>query len=222
MKRALTRRTTIPEEVRIYHITHIGNLQSIIQKGELLSFHGMQESGIAPRSIAFDHLRQRRETTEIRVGPRGTLHDYVPWGFAARSPMLYTIARGGLPGPPVKQEEIVHLVTTVGRIIGNDLSFVFSDGHPLSEFSEFYDDVQELPPLLDWDILTSDRWNNTPADPDRKRRRQGEFLVQNSVPWNLVGVIGVRTEATANGVKKLFPDDSPIKVIVLPEWYYTI
>ncbi|MBV9867534.1 MAG: DUF4433 domain-containing protein [Abitibacteriaceae bacterium] len=217
--RALTGQTKIPDEVRLYRVTHLSNLASIAQEG-LLPFNLLQQRCIEHRSIAFQHLQERRHKITTPLG--GTLHDCVPWSFAARPPMLYTVARGGL-ADSVRQEDIVHLVTSVGRVQQANLPFVFTDGHPLSDFSVFSTDIDKLPHVLDWEVLKSLHWHNTEDDPDRKRRRQAEFLIQSIVPWRIVAGIAVRTEATKQSVETaLVQTDYRPKVLVLPEWYYDL
>ena len=44
---------------------------------------------------------------------------------------------------------------------------------------------------VDWDVMKVRYWNNTNADPDRKERRQAEFLVKTSVAWRAIIEIGV-------------------------------
>ncbi len=220
MSAPLTKQTNIAAEVWLFHITHIENLASIIEQGGLLSFNELQRRGIKGRSIAFKHLQERRDEIEVSVGTQGLLHDYVPFGFAARPPMLFTIWRGGLSGQ-VRQDDILHLCTTVGRVTNNTSGYAWSDGHPLSSFSSFDDDLDGLTLSLPWDALLSERWHNTQDDPDRKRRRQAEFLVPKIVPWQAIRRIGVRTTKTMKSVQELlanFPHQP--KVYLVPEWYY--
>ena len=217
MAQPLTKRTDEVGKVRIFHLTHLDNLPSILEVKGLFSLHKLQEYGIVPHSIALARLQERREKLEVPVA-YGDLHDYVPWCFAARPPLLYTTFRGGTSG--ARQEDIMHLVTTVAMVETMGLQAVFCDGHPLIEFSEFHADLKELPSFLDWDVLQDAWWNNSPDDPDRKRRRQAEFLIRDFAPWSLVKFIGVKTADAAAKVEALLPFGADIKVRVLPEWYY--
>ncbi|UTW68357.1 DUF4433 domain-containing protein [Anaerobacillus sp. HL2] len=45
---------------------------------------------------------------------------------------------------------------------------------------------------MDWDVMESKYWFDTDDDPDRKRRRQAEFLVLRHFPLELVLGIGVK------------------------------
>jgi hypothetical protein len=42
-------------------------------------------------------------------------------------------------------------------------------------------------------------WNDTPDDPDRKRRRQAEFLVHGALPWDSVEFLAVRNVGLKEG-----------------------
>ena len=47
-------------------------------------------------NIAYESIQDRRSIKSVPCGVGGSLHDYVPFYFAPRSPMLYTIHRGNL------------------------------------------------------------------------------------------------------------------------------
>lgn len=58
-------------------------------------------------------------------------------------------------------------------------------------------------------------------DPDRKERRQAEFLVHRFLPWDLIREIGVRTRTVETAVKSiLHQTDNPPTVNLRPNWYY--
>lgn len=221
MARALTKITDDPAQIRLYHITHLDNLASIIASRALLPLHQMKQAGLQPRSIAYSHLQERRDAVAIPLAPGGNLHDYVPWSFAARSPMLYTAWRGAL-GADTRQSDIRHLVSNVQRVQELQLPFVFTDGHPLSsELTTFSNQLDDLPSLLDWEVLCALVWRNTEEDADRKRRRQAEFLIHGAVPWEIVRGIVVQNESMREKVSGLLEtNSSQPKVVVLPEWYY--
>ncbi len=63
-------------------------------------------------SIAHQNIQDRRAYTQVPCGPRGWLHDYVPFYFGVRSPMLFTISRGNVEGYDRDQEDVIYLVST--------------------------------------------------------------------------------------------------------------
>ena len=206
---------------RCVFITYWENVASILSSDALLPFNHLEKQVITRRSIAWSHLQERRDLLRVPIPPHGNLHDYVPWSFAARSPMLYTAWRGAL-GRDVQQNEIVHLVSDVQSAINLQIPFVFTDGHPLtSDFSAFCYDLKQLPARLDWDVLAAQIWRNAEDDPDRKRRRQAEFLMHGAVPWKIVRGIAVQNETISHKLIAILRNHShQPKIVVLPEWYY--
>ena len=170
-------------QILIYHITHIDNLESILSEGGLLAYNIMLlETQTNYTNIAYQNIQDRRATTDVPCGGGGVLHDYVPFYFAPRSPMLYTISRGNVENYTQGQAAVIHLVSSIENIEAEDLCFVFTDGHAVMTFTNFFDDLNYLR-AIDWDVMESRYWNDTNEDNDRKRRRQAEFLVRYFFPW---------------------------------------
>ena len=206
---------------RLYHITSIRNLPALLQCGELRSKNQLQSGQADYTSIAYEHIQDRRASKAVPCGPGGTLHDYVPFYFAARSPMLYAIHRGNVEGYEDGQASILHLVTSPEDIANASLDFVFTDGHAVMGYTAFYNDLASLPEAIDWEIMKAEYWNDTDADGDRKRRRQAEFLVYQRVPWSLILGIGVQNQAAKGKVNKILEAcGQTADVRVLPHYYY--
>ncbi|MDY6803346.1 MAG: DUF4433 domain-containing protein [Cyanobacteriota bacterium] len=203
----------------IYHITHIKNLPSIATTG-LLSYKSMQVRERKYINIAYQNIQDRRATTMVPCSAGGTLHDYVPFYFAPRSPMLYTIHKGNVPGYSEGQTSVVHLVSTAEIIQTAGFTFAFTDGHAIVAYSEFFDNFDQLD-RVDWEIMKSTFWADTQEDNDRKRRRQAEFLVRDCCPWKLIKEIGVANPQVMGQVREClqnFTYTPPIKVYA--NWYY--
>ncbi len=94
----------------IYHITHIRNLQSILQSGGLIANSRLKQQQTNYQDIAHGHIQDRRALTRVPCSAGGCLHDYVPFYFAPRSPMLYAIHKGNVQGYSGEQNSIIHLV----------------------------------------------------------------------------------------------------------------
>jgi hypothetical protein len=205
---------------KLYHITHIRNLESIIRHGGILSDNGMNTEDVKHVEIAHKNIKERRARKPVPIKPGGTLADYVPFYFAPRSPMLYAIHTGFVEGYVGGQEAVLHLVTTVETVLARKLSFVFTDGHAEMAFSDFFNDIDKLTEI-DWDIMKAEYWNDTAQDNDRKRRRQAEFLVYEFFPWNLVEEIGVINDKMAEKVDEILSSlKKEPKVTVRKKWYY--
>lgn len=204
----------------IYHITHIDNLESIISQGGLFAYNAMRAAGTQYTNIAYENIQDRRATIRVPCGRGGVLHDYVPFYFAPRSPMLYTINRGNVTSYTQGQAAVIHLVSDVFEIDIRGLDFVFTDGHAIMTFTDFFDDLNYLG-AIDWDIMKDRYWQDTNEDNDRKRRRQAEFLVHNFLPWQLIteiGVINSTIKAQTENILQNFTHKP--SVIVRNNWYY--
>jgi hypothetical protein len=205
---------------KVYHITHIRNLKSIIERGGLLSDNAMDEENVRHVEIAYSNIKERRARTPVPLDPGGTLANYVPFYFAPRSPMLYALHTGFVEGYTEGQEPILHLVTTVDIVNEKKLPFVFTDGHAVMTFSDFYNRLDDLD-KIDWEIMKATYWNDTPQDNDRSRRRQAEFLIHKFLPWNLIEGIGAINERTVERVNEILSSlREPPEVTIQKKWYY--
>ena len=185
--------------------------------------------GVAHASIAYEHIQARRSQRVLSVPPGGVLHDYVPFHFAPRSPMLYTIHQGNVPnGPP--QADIVHLCTTAQDIAAAGLSFAFSDYHAVLDYARFSNNLGDLS-WIDWPIFFEapqkggycPYWKNdsTAQHMRRKETRQAEFLVHQRVPIAVVRGIAAANDAAAARVSNVLQQagwNVPVKSF--PAWYY--
>jgi hypothetical protein len=180
----------------------------------------MQQQKIGFRSIAYQSIQDRRARTAVPCGPGGNLHDYVPLYFAPRSPMLYTLSRGNVPGHTQGQDGIVHLVSSAQDVYAANRPAVFTDGHAIMELSEFFTDLIDLS-RLDWPLMAARFWADTQDDGDRKRRRQAEFLVYQEMPWALIREIGVHDRRTQAQVAQLLQQAGHQRPVTIhPDWYY--
>ncbi len=204
----------------IYHISSKANLSKILEHGGLLPKNREGELSSLPINIAYEGIQQRRSETEVPIAPFGTLHDYIPFYFAPRSPMLFAIHHGKIKGYSGGQKDIIYFISSSEVASDNKLPFVFTDGHAVMAFSEFYNQQEDLD-KVDWQIMNDSFWGDTPEDPDRKRRRQAEFLVKDFMPLSCIKGIAVIDADSEKFVKKLLNEYGiPMKVSVKYEWYY--
>ncbi|MBW4694176.1 MAG: DUF4433 domain-containing protein [Lyngbya sp. HA4199-MV5] len=204
----------------IYHITHLGNLASILAIDGLCAYSVMQQQGIHYTDLANQNIQTRRTKTIVSCGAGGKLTDYVPFYFAPRSPMLYAIHQGNVPTYTEGQEAVIYLVSTVEAVQQASLSFVFTDGHGIMTLTEFFDDLAQLD-QVDWQVMSLKYWFDTPEDNDRKRRRQAEFLVYQFFGWQLVTEVGVIHPSVKGEVEQcLRTATHQPAVIVRRNWYY--
>ena len=200
----------------IYHISHLRNLERILAEGGLHCDRAAQ--ALKSVNIGHLHIKERRLKRQVPVGPGGTVGDYVPFYFAPRSPMLYAISRGAVDGYAEGQRPVIYLCSTVEAVDNAGLNWVFTEGHADMGYTDFFDDLKDLK-KVDWDLMKQKYWHDTDDDPDRKRRRQAEFLVHEFVPWDLVSYIGVYDDSVVEAIARVLRSDRP-KVGIQTGWYY--
>ncbi|PZS05378.1 MAG: DUF4433 domain-containing protein [Candidatus Chloroheliales bacterium] len=204
----------------IYHITHIDNLPSILLTSGLDAKSVTGKGGTGYTDIAHQNIQDRRARVSVPKPPFGTLHDYVPFYFAPRAPMLYAIHKGAVVGYSGGQNEIVYLVSTVNAVATNGTPFVFTDGHAIMAYTNFYTDTSDLA-RLNWEILRARYWQDRAPGDDRKRRRQAEFLVYQHFAWELTERIAVPSREIGEKVEGILAAVSHRPAVTLRrDWYY--
>jgi len=98
----------IPQPTLIFHITHVNNLPLILAAGGLRTCQDLRNANVGYTDVAYQTPQDRRASVNVPCGPGGTLHHYVPFYFAPRSPMLYgffpwrLVVSIGVAGPRMK------------------------------------------------------------------------------------------------------------------------
>lgn len=211
---------TYPVPTRIYHLTHIANLEGILAAGGLECKAGMANAQHV--DVSHYDLQERRRRRDVTCAPGGNLHDYVPFYFAPRSPMLYALYRGNVAGYEGGQTPLVYLVSSVQRVAESRLPFAFTDGHPIMVLSQFYAEVEALDRIA-WEVMAGTYWNDTAEFPNRKQLRQAEFLVHRTFPWEAIEFLAVRSSTTKTQVERVLstaPQRSTKPVRLVPRWYF--
>jgi len=135
--------------------------------------------------------------------------------------MLLQLKTNRVLGYTEGQQPLIYLVSTAQSVAAK-CGFVFSNGHGIAAFTEWFDDLSRLDEV-DWNMVYQRHWADNIQDMDRQRRKQAEFLVYRSCPWTLITEIGVvnreaklRVEAILNG----FDANMRRPVSVRSAWYY--
>lgn len=221
----------VPNPVRLFHITAIANLPGICQAGALLSKNEGAAAGIAYQSIAYQGAQGARAVRAVPNPPGGMVHDFVPFYFAPRSPMLGAVEKGNVAGCAWRQADIVHLETTVAHVTAGGTPFVFYDRNATLPYSTPYADLARLGEVA-WDILTEEPrldgfckyWFDRPSVArytDRMERRQAEFLAKGAVPLARFERIGVIDDARAVQVRAILAAAGVnLPVVVMRDWYF--
>lgn len=199
----------------LFHMTHVDNLASILNTGQLKSYSQLFRDSTSYRDIAAQDVQSRRAETRVPLQPGGFLHDYVPFYFAGRSPMLYVVKNSGTP-----QKDLIYLMTNTDKIASSKLPFVYTDGHAIMFLSSFYNSLDDLD-CIDWDVMDSEYWNDTVDFPDRKRKRQAEFLIHQALPLQYITGIATYNTGTKLKVEELVQDyGHSLNVHEVPKFYY--
>lgn len=200
-------------------MTHVGNLESILKEGRL--YCDARAPRCNPRSIAYGRLKAMRAVKPVPVSPGGFVSDYVPFYFAPRSPMLFAIYTGWVRSG-LSQDEVIYLVTSVEKVVQANKLFVFTDRNATALNARFSSDLSQLNQYVNWDIMRSPFWfNRLPDYPDRKSRRQAEFLVYQELEWELIEQIGVYDSTRLNTVQQLLQNAAHQPLVSVERgWYY--
>lgn len=220
-----------PHPLRVFHITAIPNLAGVAKSKKLYANSVLRKKKLRHTNIAYQGAQGKRATKLVAKPPGGVIHDYVPFYFAPRSPMLGTIDKGNVENCPYRQPDIAHLVTTVDAIADAGLPYVFYNYNATLDIATCYSDLKYLD-VIDWPLFFEEPrldgyckyWNSRIDNPRwvlRMETRQAEFLVHDNVPLHLIKHVGVYDAAKAAAVQEIF-DDANIKipVQVKRDWYY--
>lgn len=220
-----------PDNLSIFHITAIPNLVGLAQQKHLLAKNVMAHQGLGYANIAYQSVQGRRANKVVTAGAGGVLHDYVPFYFAPRSPMLMAINRGNVEGCNYRQDDIAHMRSSLRAVLGSKLPFVFYDKNAAVFNARCFDDISQLG-QIDWPLFFEhprkdgycQYWNSVHTNEryvSRMETRQAEFLIHQAFPLNLVEEVVVRTEATAEMVRELVHGAGwHVNVRAQPLWYF--
>lgn len=154
------------------HVTHIENLKKIIKSAALLSKNRLSSTDYT--DISMTEVQERR--SEIKVlGTSKTLHDFVPFWFTFKTPMMAKVQD--------KNSDLVYLWLSLDILLRGDI--VITDGNAAASKTVFrvfsnLDDLQ----ILDSQIQKKVDYA---GDPERKRKKAAELLVPETVAWKDIG-----------------------------------
>lgn len=214
--------TQLPAVTRIYHITHVDNLASVVRAGGLVSDAEMVAHGGPAVTVGMSSIKQRRMSLPVKCHPGDLVGEYVPFYFCPRSIMLYILHRANHPELSYRggQGPIVHLELDLRAAAdwaeGCGLRWAFTLTNAGAYYTEFRDDLAQLSDI-DWDAVANPDFTSASV----KEGKQAEFLVQQRVPWELVERVGVRTASIqVKAQTGIAGAAHQPPVVVLPRWYF--
>ncbi|MCC7176060.1 MAG: DUF4433 domain-containing protein [Bryobacterales bacterium] len=149
----------VPNVLKLYRIGHVETLPTLLTRGGLHAPNFTPHDGLPYRIIHSVSVQATRHDRPIWCGPRGTCHDYVPFYFGPLSVMLLNLKTGRVEGYNEGQVPLVYLTTTLQAVQEAGCRFVFSDGHGLARFTNWYEDRKRqghpsghaAGPVLNWE-----------------------------------------------------------------------
>ena len=148
----------------IYHMTHVNNLQNILQYG--LQSHN---NNLVKNKIDNKEVQKLRNFNDPIYNKN--VHSYVPFYFNPKNAMLYVNKEN--------QGNLIILVFDAKLIY--DKGSLFTDGNSSVEnITKFYNNLNDLN-KLDWNCINTKYWNDIE---DGRRKRMSEVLVPNKVDIN--------------------------------------
>ena len=212
----------VPAPTPIYRFIHVDNLEVVLRRGGLHAPNHVHNDGLCYKTIHNRDIQDKRHVRRITCGPRGVIHDYVSFYFGPRSPMLLQLHTRRVAGYEEGQEPIIYLLSTAQAVAGSGAQFVFSDGHGIAAFTDWYDNLDKLD-KVDWSTVYARYWADSIDDMDRQRRKQAEFLVHQFCDWSLIqeiGVLNIAMKGKVEDIMNQFPGSYCRLVRVRPDWYY--
>ena len=212
----------IPKNPKIYHITHVDNLDNILCDQVLWSDSKRLELDLECEKVGMSEIKRRRlEELEVKCH-RGTMvGEYVPFYFCPRSIMLYILYKGNHPDISYRdgQVPILHLQAdfkaTVQWANENDTRWAFSDRNAGERIANFYNDPDHLDEI-NWSAVEATDFRDMLI----KEGKQAEFLIYGSFPWELVEKIGVCNRHVKDQVNEILGDRASPEVSIEGSWYY--
>jgi hypothetical protein len=207
-----------PEKALIFRITHIENLQWILENGLHCAASAHRDPNFV--SIGNPELIARRSNRELPPPHEGRLSDYVPFYFTPYSPMMLNIKTGYNVITKRANADIVVLASSFHSLKARGTRVVFSDRHAYLQAANFSDDPNELS-RIDWRLLQNRDFKRDPEDPEKVERYQAEALAFQHVPVDaLLGIACYNDSAKTKAERYAAAAGVNVRVISQPSWYF--
>lgn len=214
---------SVPDNPKVYHITHVKNLPLIVGAGGLASDRRRIDDELPCDLVGMASIKQRRLTQiQVTCHAGSYVGEYVPFYLCPRSIMLYILYRGNHPEITYHggQGPIVHLQADLRTVVewanAKPIAWAITDGNAGAHVTQFSNDLADLD-RLNWEAIHARDWR----DAKIKEQKQAEFLLRDWFPWELVECVGVQNDATLKDARAAVATGDHRPVVRLePEWYY--
>jgi len=213
----------MPDEPKIYHITHINNLQKIVLGAHLYADCLVKNQVPDMTDVGMSHIKKRRIQKIVPCYPPTTVGEYVPFYFCPRSVMLYILHKGNHADITYHggQDNIITFEFDLRSVATwadqASIKWAFTDRNASTGYAQFYTMLSHLN-ALNWQAIYCPDFRQS----DIKDAKQAEFLVYQQVPIHLVKKIGVYHDVVCNKVKTIWSTlgYNTTDIVVSKEWYF--
>lgn len=186
---------------RLFYISHIDNVPSILERG-VLAHNLVEQEGIAPQTVSNEQVMQRRKSRSLPTNR--SLWDYANLYFQPCNAMLYQVVL------KFKQENIVVLEIDP-TILGSD-GVLVSIGNAASANTPILTTEQGLPQIDRLrKVLEKEYWSEEDGS---KRQMMAACLVPERVPPHYIKAIYVASARVQDTVMRRI---QPTTMTVIPE-----
>ena len=213
----------MPSSPKIYHITLVDNLASIVANHGLVSDAKRITNQLSCSLVGMSTIKQRRlQEIEVSCYPGTKVGQYVPFYFCPRSIMLYILHKGNHQELTYKggQQPIVHLQADLNSVIHwantQNINWAFSDRNAGAYLATFYNDLSYLS-QLNWSAIRATNFQ----DAQIKEGKQAEFLMFDFFPWQLIEKIGTFDNTIVPSIQNVLTSIKHKPMIsVERNWYF--
>ena len=194
----------LPEQ--LYYITHIDNLQSILEMG-ILSHERIEQLGLGYTSIYNEDIVSRRKNKSTPEGK--SLWHYANLYFQPRNPMMYSVLSA-------KEKENFVVICVSNKVLHEHGVFI-TDGNAANDSTQFHCLPEGLAILKEqWDIIQSEWWNE---DVGSKRKIMAECLAPVQIKPDFIRTLYVVSVAARNSVEQIV-GKRQINVVPEPHMFF--
>jgi hypothetical protein len=173
-------------------------------------------------TIGMGGIKARRLALPVPCHPGTHVGEYVPFYFCSRSIMLFVIHCANHPELAYRggQDPIVHMEADLRRVMawanGGAIRWAFSLSNAGAVYTQFRSAVGQLTEV-DWPAVAATDFRSAEV----KEGKQAEFLVHESLPWQLIERIGVISPGVAQQVANAIHGSAHRpKIEIRRDWYY--